>query len=47
MYREIKFRGKNSFVNNWFYGFLTKENDKYYITKNSSDFYQVEENTIG
>lgn len=45
--REIKFRGKNSFQNNWFYGFLTKEKNKYYITENSTDFYQIDENTIG
>lgn len=45
--REIKFRGKNSFQNNWFYGFLTKEKNKYYITEDSTDFYQIDENTIG
>ena len=45
--REIKFRGKNSFQNNWFYGFLTKEKNKYYITEDSTDFYQIDEKTIG
>ena len=32
---------------NWFYGFLTKEDEKYFITKNSSEFYQVDQKTIG
>ena len=44
---EIKFRGKNAFSANWFYGFLTKEDEKYFITKNSSEFYQVDQKTIG
>lgn len=47
MNREIKFRGKNAFSGNWFYGFLTKEDEKYFITKNSSEFYQVDQKTIG
>ncbi len=47
MNREIKFRGKNKFSGNWFYGYLTKEEDKYFITKNSSDFYQIDPKTIG
>ena len=47
MNREIKFRGKNNFANNWFYGYLTKEEDKYFITKNSSEFYQIDSKTIG
>ena len=47
MNREIKFRGKNKFSDNWFYGYLTKEEDKYFITKNSSEFYQIDPKTIG
>lgn len=47
MNREIKFRGKNKFYDNWFYGYLTKEKDKYFITENSSDFYQIDSKTIG
>lgn len=47
MNREIKFRGKNKFYDNWFYGYLTKEKDKYFITENSSDFYQIDPKTIG
>lgn len=47
MNREIKFRGKNKFYDNWFYGYLTKEKDKYFITKNSSEFYQIDPKTIG
>ena len=47
MNREIKFRGRNNFTNNWFYGYLTKEEDKYFITKNSSEFYQIDSKTIG
>ena len=47
MNREIKFRGKNKFSNNWFYGYLTKEEDKYFITKNSSEFYQIDPKTLG
>ena len=47
MNREIKFRGKNAFSGNWFCGFLTKEDEKYFITKNSSEFYQVDQKTIG
>lgn len=47
MNREIKFRGKNKFYNNWFYGYLIKEEDKYFITKNSSEFYQIDPKTIG
>lgn len=47
MNRKIKFRGKNNFSNNWFYGYLTKEEDKYFITKNSSEFYQIDPKTIG
>lgn len=47
MNREIKFRGKNEFYDNWFYGYLTKEKDKYFITENSSDFYQIDPKTIG
>ena len=46
MNREIKFRGKNAFSGNWFYGYLTKDEDKYFITKNSSEFYQVDQKTI-
>lgn len=46
MNREIKFRGKNKFYDNWFYGYLTKEKDKYFITGNSSDFYQIDPKTI-
>ena len=47
MNREIKFRGKNKFYDNWFYGYLTKEENKYFITKNSSEFYQIDPKTIG
>ena len=47
MNRDIKFRGKNKFYDNWFYGYLTKEKDKYFITENSSDFYQIDPKTIG
>lgn len=46
MNREIKFRGKNKFSDNWFYGYLTKEEDKYFITKNSCEFYQIDPKTI-
>ena len=47
MNREIKFRGKNKFYDSWFYGYLTKEEDKYFITVNSSEFYQIDPKTIG
>ena len=43
--REIKFRGKHN--NKWVYGCLTKEKNKYHITKDSITFYQVKEETIG
>lgn len=45
--REIKFRGKRKDNKKWLYGFLTKEKNKYYITEDSTDFYQIDENTIG
>lgn len=45
--REIKFRGKNRYANNWFYGYLTKEKNKYYITSDTNSFYEVIPETIG
>ena len=45
--REIKFRGKNKFANNWFHGYLTKEKNKYYITNDTNAFYEVMLETIG
>ena len=45
--REIKFRGKNKFANNWFHGYLTKEKNKYYITNDTNSFYEVMLETIG
>ena len=45
--REIKFRGKNRFTNTWFYGYLTKEKNKYYITSDTNSFYEVAPETIG
>lgn len=45
--REIEFRGKNKFANNWFYGYLTREKNKYYITNDTNSFYEVVLETIG
>ena len=47
MNREIKFRGKH--LNKWIYGYLLKniDDNKYYISVSSDQFYQVKEETIG
>ena len=47
MNREIEFRGKH--IEEWVYGYLVKSVDtnKFYITSDSDQFYQVIDNTIG
>ena len=47
MNREIEFRGIHS--NKWLYGYLVKsvDDNKFYITVSSDQFYQVKEETIG
>ena len=47
MNREIEFRGKH--IDEWVYGYLVKSVDtnKFYITSDSDQFYQVIDNTIG
>ena len=47
MNREIKFRGRYNFTGIWVYGYLIKEEDKYFITENNTEFYQVDQKTIG
>ena len=47
MNRDIEFRGMHS--NKWLYGYLVKsvDDNKYYITVSTDQFYQVKEETIG
>lgn len=47
MNREIEFRGKHS--DKWVYGYLLKnvDDNKFYITVSTEQFYQVKDNTIG
>ena len=47
MNREIEFRGKHS--DKWVYGYLVKsvDDNKFYITVSTDQFYQVKDNTIG
>lgn len=45
--REIEFRGKRVDNGKWSYGFLCKEKEKYFITENTYQFYQVIPDTIG
>ena len=47
MNRDIEFRGMYS--NKWLYGYLVKsvDDNKYYITVSTDQFYQVKEETIG
>lgn len=47
MNRDIEFRGMHS--NKWLYGYLVKsvDDNKFYITVNTDQFYQVKEETIG
>lgn len=46
MNREIKFKAKRVDNLEWVYGFLCKEDDKYYITENTDQFYQIIPKTI-
>lgn len=47
MNRDIEFRGMHS--NKWLYGYLVKsvDDNKFYITVSTDQFYQVREETIG
>jgi uncharacterized phage protein (TIGR01671 family) len=47
MNREIYFRGKHN--NKWVYGYLLKDvnDNKFYISVSTDQFYQVKNNTIG
>lgn len=47
MNREIEFRGKHN--DKWVYGYLVKsvDDNKFYITVSTDQFYQVKDNTIG
>lgn len=47
MNREIEFRGKHA--NKWIYGYLLKsiDDNKFYISVSTDQFYQVKEETIG
>lgn len=47
MNRDIEFRGMHS--NKWLYGYLVKsvDDNKFYITVSTDQFYQVKEETIG
>ena len=47
MNRDIEFRGMHS--NKWLYGYLVKsvDDNKYYITVSTDQFYQVKKETIG
>lgn len=47
MNREIEFRGKH--IDKWVYGYLVKsvDDNKFYITVSTDQFYQVKDNTIG
>lgn len=46
MNREILFKANRKDSQEWVYGYLVKENEKYYITENTDTFYEVVPETV-
>lgn len=46
MQREILFKAKRKYTGEWVFGYLVKENNRFYIAENIDEFYQVISETV-